>query len=92
LLVGREVLRRSKSRLHFVLITTDLSEKSRQEILSHFSAYPIVQRYTTEDLARFFGVNSAKVVGFRKSALAQSIYRHLKAHRINLAVGGRVAG
>jgi hypothetical protein len=29
LLVGRETLLRSKSRLHFVLITSDLSEQSR---------------------------------------------------------------
>ena len=34
LLVGRETLLRSKSRLHFVLVTDDLSEQSRKEILS----------------------------------------------------------
>ena len=43
LMVGRETLQRSKSKLHFVLITTDLSENSRTEILSEFAHYPIIQ-------------------------------------------------
>ena len=83
LLVGRETLRRSKGKLHFVLITTDLSESSRTEILSDFSHYPIVQYYTSGELEKFFEVRGAKVVGFKKSGLAQSIYAELKEHRIN---------
>ncbi len=83
LLVGRDVLRRSKSKLHFVLITTDLSEHSRSEILTDFSHYPVVQKYTSADLKSFFGVEGAKVVGFTKSGLAQSIYAGLKESRIN---------
>jgi hypothetical protein len=83
LLVGRETLRRSRRKLHFVLITTDLSEKSRAEILSDFAPYPVVQRYTMEELEQFFGIKGAKVVGFQKSGLAQSIYAGLKESRIN---------
>jgi len=83
LLVGRDVLRRSKGRLHFVLITTDLSENSHADILKEFAHYPIVQHYTSADLERHFAVKGTKVVGFRKSTLAQSIYAELKAHRIN---------
>jgi hypothetical protein len=83
LLVGRETLLRSKGRLHFVLITEDLSERSRKEILSEFSHYPLVQHYRSADLEAFFGVKGAKVVGFAKSGLAQSIYSELKEHRIN---------
>jgi hypothetical protein len=83
LLTGRDILSRSKSRLHFVLITTDLSEKSRQEILSEFSHYPIVQLYTSAELQEFFGVKGAKVLGFQKSTLAQSIYAEMKQHRLN---------
>lgn len=83
LLVGRDVLRRSKGRLHFVLVTTDLSENSHADILKEFSHYPIVQHYTSADLERHFGVKGTKVVGFRKSTLAQSIYAELKDHRIN---------
>ena len=83
LLVGRETLRHSKSRLHFVLITRDLSEKSRAEVLSDFAHYPVVQHYTSEELGHFFGLKGTKVIGFEKSDLAQSIYAELKQHRLN---------
>jgi hypothetical protein len=83
LLVGRETLLRSKSKLHFVLITEDLSEQSRKGILSEFAHYPVVQRYTSAELQQFFGVQETKVIAFAKSGLAQSIYAEMKDHRIN---------
>jgi hypothetical protein len=83
LLVGRDTLRRSKGKLHFILITCDLSANSREQILKDFAHYPIVEHYTEADLEKFFGVKGTKVVGFAKSGLAQSIYAELKAHRIN---------
>src|SRR5437867_11881568 len=83
LLVGRDTLQRSKSKLHFVLITTDISENSRTEILSEFAHYPVVQHYQAEDLEKHFGLKGAKVVGFAKSGLARSLYAELKQHRIN---------
>ncbi len=83
LMVGRDTLARSKSQLHFVLITTDLSEASREEVLRDFSHYPIVQRYTSEELENHFKIKGAKVVGFQKSGLAQSLYAELKEYRIN---------
>jgi len=86
LLVGRDTLLRSKSKLHFVLITHDLSESSRDAVLEDFAHYPIVQHYTSEDLDRFFGLKGTKVIGFQKSGLAQSIYAELKEHRINKPV------
>ena len=70
LLVGRDTLRRNKSRLHFVLITHDLSEQSRAEVLSE----------------QFFGLKGTKVIGFGKSGLAESIYAELKQHRLNKPV------
>ena len=87
LMVGRDTLARSKSKLHFVLITHDLSEASREDILSSFAHYPVVQRYTAEELEKFFGIRGAKVIGFEKSGLAQSLYAELKEHRINKPVG-----
>jgi hypothetical protein len=84
LLPGRDTLARSKAKLHFVLITTDLSESSREEILKDFSHYPVVEHYTSADLETHFGVKGAKVIGFQKSALAQSIYAELKEYRVNL--------
>ena len=83
LLVGRDTLHRRKGRLHFVLITADISERSRAEILSEFDHYPIVQTFTTLDLEKFFGIKGAKVIGLMKSDLAQSIYAELKSYRIN---------
>jgi hypothetical protein len=83
LIVGRDTLHRSKGKLHFVLLSTDISERSRAEILSDFSHYPIVQLYTSAELEGFFGVKGAKVIGFAKSGLAQSIYKELKDHRLN---------
>ena len=87
LIVGRDRLARSKSKLHFVLITRDLSETSRAKILSDFAHYPVVQRYTAEELEKLLGIKGAKVIGFEKSDLAQSLYAELKEHRINKPVG-----
>ena len=84
LLAGRDTLRRSKSKLHFVLITTDISENSRAEVLFEFAHYPVVQHYQTDDLETHFGLKGAKVIGFAKSGLAQSLYAELKQYRINM--------
>ena len=83
LLVGRDTLARSKGKLHFVLITTDISENSREQIMRDFAHYPIIRRYTAADLEGFFNIRGAKVVGFAKSNLAQSVYKELKEYRIN---------
>ena len=86
LIIGREMLGRSKSRLHFVLITDDISETSRTEVLTDFKHYPVVQHYAAADLETFFNIKGAKAVGFVKSGLAQSIYAELKQYRINQPV------
>ena len=83
LLVGRQTIRRNKSQLHFVLITCDISEISREEMLKTFLHYPVVQHYTAADLEQHFALKGTKVIGFKKSALAQAIYAELKPHRIN---------
>jgi len=83
LIIGRDTLQRSKSRLHFVLITLDISETSRAEVLKEFMHYPVVQRYAAVDLEKFFGIKGAKTIGFAKSGLAQSLYAELKEYRIN---------
>jgi hypothetical protein len=83
LLVGRDTLRANKGSLHFVLITTDIAETSREEVLRDFTHYPVVQHFTAAEFEKFFAVKGAKAVGFAKSGLAQSIYAELKAYRIN---------
>jgi hypothetical protein len=83
LLIGRDTLRANKGKLHFVLITTDIAETSRAEVLRDFSHYPVVQHYTGADFERFFAVKGAKAIGFAKSGLAKSIFAELKPYRIN---------
>jgi len=83
LIVGGDNVRRSKSRLHFVLLTKDLPQGAREDNLREFAHYPVVQRYTSSDLEQFFRVTGAKVVGFQKSDLARSIYAELKEYRLN---------
>jgi hypothetical protein len=89
LLIGREKLRHNKGKLHFVLITDDIAENHRAEILLDFKHYPVVQHFVAADLEKFFGIKGAKAIGFAKSGLAQSIYAELKAHRINRPVEPR---
>jgi hypothetical protein len=86
LLVGRDTLRANKGKLHFVLITTDIAEASRDEVLKDFTHYPVVQHFTAADFEKFFNIRGAKAIGFMKSGLAQSIYAELKTHRINQPV------
>jgi hypothetical protein len=86
LIVGREKIRHSKSKLHFVLITRDISDNSREEMLKTFQHYPVVQHFLSADLEQFFGLKVAKVIGFAKSTLAQTIYAELKPHRLNKPV------
>jgi hypothetical protein len=86
LLIGRDTLRTNKGKLHFVLITEDISETVRAEILVDFKHYPVVQHYGPADLEKHFGIKGAKTIGFMKSGLAQSIYAELKEHRINQPV------
>lgn len=83
LLIGRDTLRSNKGKLHFVLITTDIADASREEVLKDFAHYPVVQHFTAADFERMFQIKGAKAVGFVKSGLAQSIYAELKPHRIN---------
>jgi hypothetical protein len=83
LLIGREALRRNKSYLHFVLITTDIIANHREEVLADFKHYPVVQHFTATDFERLFKIKGAKTVGFAKSDLAKSVYAELKPHRIN---------
>src|SRR5580765_66223 len=83
LLVGRESLARNRRRLHSVLIATDISDNSKEQILREFADYPVLQKYTCADLEKFFGVRNAKVIGFETSSLARYIYGELKESRLN---------
>jgi hypothetical protein len=88
LIVGRETLARSKRSLHCILISEDISANSKEEVLRDFKDYPILQRYQSAQFTAFFNVRGAKVVGFKKSSLAKSIYGELKEFRINAPAPG----
>ncbi|MGV3773998.1 MAG: hypothetical protein ACO1QB_13940 [Verrucomicrobiales bacterium] len=88
LIMGRDTLERSKSRLQFLLITTDISDNSKNAMLKEYEHYPVVQYYSSADLERHFGCNSCKVVGFEKSDLSKAVYAGLKQFRINKPASG----
>ena len=85
LMVGREALRRSVKQIHFLLVTTDLSAGSLDDILHDFRDVPVVQHHHSLDLEHHFGLRGTKVIGFKKSTLSQSIYSTLKAFRVTRA-------
>lgn len=89
LVVGRDGARRRKGRLQFLLITTDISENSREQMLQDFADCPVVQRYTSAELEQHFKVRGAKVIGFLKSGLAKSLYDELKSHRLKPLASSR---
>ena len=83
--VGEALLNKLRKKLHFILVTRDLSEKRLSEMLRSYSETPILQIYETENIEEHFGFKNTKILGFKKSSLAVSIYRELKekAERLN---------
>jgi hypothetical protein len=79
---GREAMAHQQRRLLFVLVTTDLSAKSREQIQRDFGQLPIVERYTSAEVEAFFAFRGAKVLGFRRSTLAQALLKELKPFRL----------
>lgn len=78
---GRHQLYRLHKHMRFLLVTNDTSPRSVDEILNAFSDVPVVRAFTTDDIARLFNLRNTKVVGFRKSSLADSLLRILKPYR-----------
>ena len=75
--VGRERLIQLRKRLAFVLMTTDMSERSRRELAAIFPC-PQVLALTSEDLERIFGFRGTKLIGFRRGPLANAALRALR--------------
>ena len=74
---GREKLHRGSRGLAFVLITEDISENSRREVLERI-ACPIYQALTAADVEALFGLANAKIVGFRKNGLSDNLAKSLQ--------------
>lgn len=88
LFVGQRAVLRSKSRLQFVLITKDISDRGRSEALRKLKHYPVVQCLRSADIERHFDIRGVKLFGFRKSGLSKSLYAEWKQHRINKPIPG----
>ena len=84
--VGEALLARLKKKLHFILISEDISEHRISEIRRQYSDLPVLQCYTVETIEAHFGFKNTKVLGFKKGSLAVSIHKELKktAKRLNL--------
>lgn len=80
--VGRDRLIQIKKRLAFLLITEDISENSKAELLHTFKC-PIYQYFTSEQIESMFGFRGTKVLGFHRSPLSVSALQLLKDHRID---------
>ena len=80
-ITGREKLHRAGRSLAFVLITEDISENSRREALERCNC-PIYQALTAADLQALFGLENAKMVGFRKNGLSANLERILQPFQI----------
>ena len=81
--VGRDNLSRTKRKLKFLLVTTDISENSLNKMKNEFNEIPIVQYYTSEDLENHFQVQKTKIIGFKKSPISDGVYKALKDWRLN---------
>lgn len=92
LLPGRGACWRGRSRLQWLLLATDIADRSRRQVIREFAPYPIVEIYDTATLDGHFGTGNTRVLGFAKSDLAKSIYAELKAHRINKPGPGGAPG
>ena len=83
LVVGRERLTRMRKRLAFVIMTRDLADNSRREMLRRLEGVQVVHALTAPDLERLFGLGNTKVVGFSRSTLATSLLRALREAEIS---------
>ena len=73
---GRQNLLRKAKRLAFVLVTTDISENSRREILKAHRC-PVYQALVCEDVARLFAFRNTKVLGFLRNPVSAALRKAL---------------
>jgi energy-converting hydrogenase Eha subunit A len=76
--VGRERLVQIRNRLAFILMTTDMSERSQRELSAIFPC-PQISALTSGDIERLFGFHNCKLLGFRRGDLANSALKALRA-------------
>ncbi len=70
---GREKLARMASKLEFVIVTTDATDNTADEI-AHSVHCPLLRVLTSEELHRLFGLENCRVAGFKKSSLSAQMH------------------
>ena len=78
---GREKLLQHRNQLAFLLVTDDLSDNSRKEILRDFPC-PIYQALTVEEVDALFHFHNTKLLGFARNSLSAQIQQLLKGRRL----------
>ena len=82
-IVGRQKMYHGQNRIAFVLVATDISDNSMQELKKNMARTPLVQRFSSDEFKMHFDRDNAKMIAFKKSDLASSILAELKAYRID---------
>ncbi len=82
LLRGRHAVCNARKRIQFVLVTTDISARSRREIVGECEGIPMIEYMVTDEVERHFGMENTRIVGFLKSPIAKSLMDELSAHRL----------
>ena len=83
IIVGRHKMYHDQNRIAFVLVATDISDNSMQELEKNMPRTPVVQKFSSEELKIHFDQDNAKMIAFKKSDLASSILAELKSYRID---------
>ena len=81
LLRGRHAVCNARKRIQFVLVTTDISARSRREIVGECEGIPMIEYMVTDEVELHFGMENTRIVGFLKSPIAKSLMDELSAHR-----------
>jgi len=78
---GRHAVCNARKRIQFVLVTTDISARSRREIVGQCKGIPMIEYMCTDEVERHFGMENTRIVGFLKSPIGKSLMDELSAHR-----------
>lgn len=71
---GRLKLVQQQRKLAFVLMTTDVSENSRKEVLRELFC-PVYQALTMAEVEELFHLSNTKILGFRLGGMGASLQR-----------------
>jgi len=87
---GREKLYQHRKKLAFILVTEDVAENSRDEVLRTF-ACPVYQALTAAEIMRHFGMDNTKILGFRKSTMSTQLETCFDGCRLNAEAAAATA-